>query len=110
MEIYQWSAETKDGDKKKGEMEAENTGQVLAQLRKRGLKKPKAKKKPKGGGLFKPTNVTEMEVVIFTRQLATMVSAGLPLVTCFDLSSKGAENPLMQEITLRVKKNNGVGG
>ncbi|MBF0383938.1 MAG: type II secretion system F family protein, partial [Magnetococcales bacterium] len=45
------------------------------------------------------------EVVIFTRQLATMVAAGLPLVTCFDLSSKGAENPLMQEITLRVKKN-----
>ncbi|MBF0444348.1 MAG: type II secretion system F family protein [Magnetococcales bacterium] len=105
MEIYQWNAETREGEKKKGEMEAADTGQVLAQLRKRGLKNPKAKKKPKGGGLFKPTNVTEMEVVVFTRQLATMVSAGLPLVTCFDLSSKGAENPLMQEITLRVKKN-----
>ncbi|MBF0194557.1 MAG: type II secretion system F family protein [Magnetococcales bacterium] len=105
MEIYQWSAETKDGDKKKGEMEADDAGKVLAQLRKRGFKKIKAKKKPKGGGLFKPTTVTEMEVVVFTRQLATMVAAGLPLVTCFDLASKGAENPLMQEITLRVKKN-----
>ena len=105
METFLWEAVTKDGDKRKGEMEQKDAGQVLAQLRRRGLQKPKVKKKPKGGGLFQPNEITEKEVVIFTRQMATMVSAGLPLVTCFDLIAKGAENPLMQEITLRVKKN-----
>ncbi|MBF0359173.1 MAG: type II secretion system F family protein [Magnetococcales bacterium] len=105
MEIFLWSAVTKEGEKRQGEVEAKDSSQVMAQLRKRGLKKLKVKKKPKGGGLFANTEVTEMEIVVFTRQLATMVSAGLPLVTCFDLSSKGAENPVVREITLRVKKN-----
>ncbi len=105
METFLWEAVTKDGDKRKGEMEEQDAGRVLAQLRRRGLQNPKVKKKPKGGGLFAPNEVTEKEVVVFTRQMATMVSAGLPLVTCFDLVSKGAENPLMGEITMRVKKN-----
>ena len=104
METYVWEAVTKEGVKRKGEVDAENSGQVLAQLRRRGLQKPKAKKKPKSGGLFKSSSITEMEIVVFTRQLATMVGAGLPLVTCFDLTSRGAENPSMQEITLRIKK------
>jgi type IV pilus assembly protein PilC len=105
VEIFLWSAVSKEGEKRQGEIEANDSGQVMAQLRRKGLKKLKVKKKPKGGGLFANNVVTEMEIVVFTRQLATMVSAGLPLVTCFDLSSKGAENPLVQEITLRVKKN-----
>ncbi|MBF0455740.1 MAG: type II secretion system F family protein [Magnetococcales bacterium] len=104
MEMYQWEAITKEGDKRKGEMEADNTGMVLAHLRRRGLKKPKAKKKGKPGGLFQAKTVSEIEIVVFTRQLATMVGAGLPLVTCFDLTAKGAENPLVQEIAVRVKK------
>jgi type IV pilus assembly protein PilC len=104
MEQFLWEAVTKNGDKRKGEMEENDAGQVMAQLRRRGLKILKVKKKPKGGGLFQPSIITEMEIVVFTRQLSTMVGAGLPLVTCFDLSSKGAENPLMQETTIRIKK------
>ncbi|MBF0125635.1 MAG: type II secretion system F family protein [Magnetococcales bacterium] len=102
MDIYQWEAVSKSGEKRKGEMEGANIGAVLAQLRRQGLKNPTARKKAAGKAL-KGGKITEMEVVVFTRQLATMVGAGLPLVSCFDLASKGAENKTLQDVTLRVK-------
>ncbi|MBF0180194.1 MAG: type II secretion system F family protein [Magnetococcales bacterium] len=101
MDIYQWEAVSKTGEKRKGEMEGANVGLVLAQLRKQGLKNPTARKKP--ASKRKKGKITEMEVVVFTRQLATMVGAGLPLVSCFDLAAKGAENVTLQDVTLRVK-------
>lgn len=104
MDLYKWEAKTKAGEKKTGEMEAEDTGEVSANLRKKGFVGITVKKVVKKKPLFGEPKVTEMEVVIFTRQLATMVGAGLPLVTCFDLSSRGAENATVREITTRVKK------
>ncbi|MBF0370036.1 MAG: type II secretion system F family protein [Magnetococcales bacterium] len=104
METFMWEAVTRSGEKRSGNMEGANTGEVMAQLRKQGLKKIKVKKKPKsGGGFFGGNNITEMEIVIFTRQLSTMVGAGLPLVQCFNLVSKGSENPAVGEVTMRVK-------
>ncbi|MBF0422240.1 MAG: type II secretion system F family protein [Magnetococcales bacterium] len=104
MDLYKWEAKTKAGEKKIGEQEAEDQGELTAILRKRGLVGITVKKVVKKKPLFGAPKVTEMEVVIFTRQLATMVGAGLPLVTCFDLSSRGAENATVREITTRVKK------
>ncbi|MBF0433864.1 MAG: type II secretion system F family protein [Magnetococcales bacterium] len=104
MDLYKWEAKTKSGERKTGEMEAEDTGEVSANLRKKGLIGITVKKVVKKKPLFGEPKVTEMEIVIFTRQLATMVGAGLPLVTCFDLSSRGAENVTVREITTRVKK------
>ncbi|MBF0140486.1 MAG: type II secretion system F family protein [Magnetococcales bacterium] len=104
MDLYKWEAKTKSGERKTGEMEAEDTGEVSANLRKKGLIGITVKKVVKKKPLFGEPKVTEMEIVIFTRQLATMVGAGLPLVTCFDLSSRGAENITVREITTRVKK------
>ncbi|MBF0145277.1 MAG: type II secretion system F family protein [Magnetococcales bacterium] len=104
MDMYQWEAKTKTGEKKSGEMESEDSGEVAAVLRKRGLTAIKVKKVVQKKPLFGEPKITDMEVVVFTRQLATMVGAGLPLVTCFDLSSRGAENPQVREITSRVKK------
>lgn len=104
MAIFIWEAKNRKGEERKGEIEGENIGQVASLLRKQGMRDPKVKKKPKPGGLFKPTKVEEMEIVIFTRQLATMVGSGLPLIQCFDLSAKGAENPLVSEIAIRVKE------
>lgn len=102
MDIFQWEATSKTGEKRKGEMEGDNVGSVIAQLRRQGLKNPSAKKKS-AKSKMKGSKITEIEVVVFTRQLATMVGAGLPLVACFELASKGAENRLLQEVTLRVK-------
>ena len=104
MEQYIWKGVAKTGSKRTGQIEGENLGVVLAQLRRQGLRNVTARKKPKKSTLFASRNVTEKEIVIFTRQLATMVGAGLPLVTCFDLAAKSADNPIVREITTRVKK------
>ncbi|MBF0272114.1 MAG: type II secretion system F family protein [Magnetococcales bacterium] len=101
MEMYEWEALSKNGEKRKGEMEGKDPGAVMAQLRRQGLKNPTVRKK--SAKSLKGGKITEMEIVVFTRQLATMVGAGLPLVSCFDLAAKGAENRTLQEVTLRVK-------
>ncbi|MBF0428047.1 MAG: type II secretion system F family protein [Magnetococcales bacterium] len=101
METFEWEALSKTGEKRKGVMEGENIGTVVAQLRRQGLKNPTAKKKSTKS--MKKKKITEIEIVVFTRQLATMVGAGLPLVACFELAAKGAENQTLQEVTLRVK-------
>ncbi|MEO5334476.1 MAG: type II secretion system F family protein [Magnetococcus sp. YQC-5] len=101
MDMYQWEATSKTGEKRKGEMEGANAGMVLSQLRRQGLQNPKAKKK--SSKALKASKITEVEIVVFTRQLATMVGAGLPLVSCFELAAKGAENRNLQDVTMRVK-------
>lgn len=101
MDTFEWEALSKSGEKRKGEMEGSNPGMVLAQLRRQGLKNPSVKKK--SAKALKGGKITEIEIVVFTRQLATMVGAGLPLVSCFDLAARGAENRTLQEVTLRVK-------
>ncbi len=104
MDVFLWEGVSKTGGKRTGQMEGENLGHVLAQLRRQGLKEVKARKKPKKSTLFGSKKVTEMEIVVFTRQLATMVGSGLPLVSCFDLASKSADNPTVREVTQRVKQ------
>ncbi|MBF0342288.1 MAG: type II secretion system F family protein [Magnetococcales bacterium] len=101
MDTFEWEALSKSGEKRKGELEGSNIGAVMAQLRRQGLKNPTVRKK--SARSMKRGKITEMEIVVFTRQLATMVGAGLPLVSCFDLAAKGAENLTLQEVTLRVK-------
>ncbi|MBF0401209.1 MAG: type II secretion system F family protein [Magnetococcales bacterium] len=104
MDVFLWEATAKTGGKRSGQIEGANLGVVLAQLRRQGLKDVKARKKPKQSRFFARKKITETEIVIFTRQLATMVGSGLPLVACFDLAARSAENPAVQEVTLRVKQ------
>ncbi|MEO5364134.1 MAG: type II secretion system F family protein [Magnetococcus sp. DMHC-8] len=104
MEVFLWEGVTKTGNKRSGQIEGNDLGSVLAQLRRQGLKDVKARKKPKKSDFLTSKKVTETEIVIFTRQLATMVGSGLPLVSCFDLAAKSADNPTIREITLRVKQ------
>ncbi|MBF0611743.1 MAG: type II secretion system F family protein [Magnetococcales bacterium] len=101
MEVYTWQATSKNGEKKNGEMEADNEGLIIGQLRRQGFKDIKVK--PKSKRSFRKAKVTEIEVVVFTRQLAVMVGAGLPLVSCFDLVSKGSENPRVREATSNIR-------
>lgn len=102
MQVFTWQAVAKNGEARKGEIEAENESFVLNQLRKQGLKDIKVSKKTAGFQLFKP-KIEEQDIVVFIRQLAVMVGAGLPLVTCFDLVAKGSENPVIREIITRIR-------
>ncbi|MBF0184469.1 MAG: type II secretion system F family protein [Magnetococcales bacterium] len=104
MDVFLWEAISKSGGKRSGQMEAESVASVLAQLRRQGMKEIKARKKTAKTSWLRQQRISDKEIVIFTRQLATMVAAGLPLVTCFDLIAKSADNPLVRDITLRVKQ------
>ncbi|MEO5339063.1 MAG: type II secretion system F family protein [Magnetococcus sp. MYC-9] len=104
MDVFLWEGISKTGGKRTGQLEGENLGAVLAQLRRQGLRNVSARKKSRRGGLFSNKKITELEIVVFTRQLATMVGSGLPLVSCFDLVARSAENASVRAVTLRVKQ------
>lgn len=92
------------GQKVKGEISGKNMALVKAQLRKQGINAQKVYKKRADllAGLSKK-KITPMDVAIFTRQLATMMKAGVPLVQSFEIVADGLDNPSMKEVVLGVK-------
>lgn len=93
----------KRGTRIKGEMEGFNIELVKAALRKQGITPLKVKKKPKSllGGAGK--KIIPKDIAIFARQLATMMSSGVPLVQAFEIVGRGHEKPAMQDLILGVK-------
>jgi len=99
-----WEARSKGGEVKKGEMEASDAEAVNARLKSLGLNPVKVKKKPielnipgLGGG------VTGKDILIFTRQFATMIDAGLPLVQCLDILGSQMDNPAFRKVIFQIK-------
>jgi len=104
MPVFIWEAETRDGQLRKGELEAPNKDVAAAMLRRQGLANiKKLKKKPKEIEIF-PEKPTEKDITIFFRQLATMLNAGIPLVQAFALGEQGAEKKAMRELLGAVRK------
>ena len=95
MPIYIWKGKNNFGEKRKGEIEAVDEAGARAQLRRLRIDNPTIKPKPKdlleNIKLFKP-KVTGKDVVIFTRQLSTMIDAGLPLVQSLQILAKQQSN------------------
>ncbi len=95
MPVYVWKGKNSYGEKRKGEVEAIDEAGARAQLRRLRIDNPKIKEKPKdifeNIALFQP-KVTGKDVVIFTRQLSTMIDAGLPLVQCLQILAKQQDN------------------
>lgn len=100
---FNWEGTDRKGNKVKGETIAANMTLVRATLRKQGINANKVKKKPKD--LFKaaPKKITPLDIALFTRQLATMMKAGVPLVQSFEIVADGVDNPSMRELVLKVK-------
>lgn len=92
------------GQKVKGEVNGKNMALAKAQLRKQGINASKVYKKRSDllGGLRKK-KISPMDVAIFTRQLATMMKAGVPLVQSFEIVADGLDNPAMKEVVLGIK-------
>ncbi len=107
MPVYKWEGRTRDGAIKKGTMEAPNEATVTAQLRAQKIT-PSSVKKSLGAVEIKipgfKRKVKTKDLVVFTRQFATMIDAGLPLVQCLDILSSQQENPTFKEILLKVKE------
>ncbi|HCT41288.1 MAG TPA: type II secretion system protein F [Moraxellaceae bacterium] len=92
------------GQKVKGEVNGKNMALAKAQLRKQGITASKVYKKRGDllGGMRKK-KISPMDVAIFTRQLATMMKAGVPLVQSFEIVADGLDNPAMKEVVLGIK-------
>jgi len=97
-----WEGTDRKGKKVKGKSMASNEAAVRADLRRQGVVPSRIKKQKKGmfggGG-----SITPLDIAIFSRQLATMLAAGIPLVQSFEIVGTGHENAAMQKLILAVK-------
>ena len=102
LEAFVWEGRDRKGNKTKGEMAGANVALIKAQLRKQGIMPDKVKKKPKPlfGGKKK---ITPFDIAMLTRQLATMMKAGVPLVQSFDIVADGLENKGLQELVMNIR-------
>ena len=106
MPVYNWQGRTREGAKKKGSLEAVHETAVTAQLRSQGILPTKVKLKPKDLAeifTFLQKRVTTKDLVVFTRQFAVMVDAGLPLVKCLQILADQNENPTLKRVINEVR-------
>ncbi len=101
--VFAWEGTDKKGNKVKGESHSTNPSMVKADLRRQGINPLKVRKKSTLFAASKSTKIVPKEIAVFTRQLATMMSAGVPLVQSFEIIGRGHENPGMQELVLAIK-------
>lgn len=106
MPEYVWKARTTAGNMLSGEMNEVNDSVVTSKLRKMNYTDIKVKKKPKdlfeNVEIFQP-KVKTKDIVIFTRQFATMIDAGLPLVQCLEILAGQQENKTFKKVLTSVK-------
>ncbi len=106
LDVYSWEGTDRRGERVKGETSGASVALVKADLRRQGVNPLKVRKKPKpllGGGGPKGKKIQAKDIAIFSRQLATMMSSGVPLVQAFEIMGKGHDNPSMRNLIMAVK-------
>jgi len=96
--LFSWEGKDKSGKVVAGQMKAGGEAVVRAQLRRQGIQVLKVKKRGRGRG-----KVSEKDITLFTRQLATMLKSGVPLLQAFDIVGKGHSNPAVAKLLLDIK-------
>jgi len=96
---YAWTGKDKGGKVMRGELRAGGEHMVLAQLRRQGIQVTNVKKVSQRGG----KKITDKDITIFTRQLAVMMKAGVPLLQAFDIVGRGHGNPSVGRLLLDIK-------
>jgi len=97
--IFTWEGRDKAGKQVRGEIRAGGEAIVSATLRRQGILVTKVKKKSFSSGKA----ITEKDIALFTRQLATMMKAGVPLLQSFDIVGKGHSNPSVSKLVLDIR-------
>ncbi|MDE2368910.1 MAG: type II secretion system F family protein [Burkholderiales bacterium] len=92
--IFEWEGKDRNGKVVRGEMRAGGEAVVNASLRRQGILVSKVKKRRSSGG----RSIKQKDIAIFTRQLATMMKAGVPLLQSFDIVGRGSTNPRMTKL------------
>ncbi|MCV4265876.1 type II secretion system F family protein [Pseudomonas capsici] len=101
--VYTWEGLDKKGSKMSGELSGHNPALIKAQLRKQGINPTKVRKK--SVSIFgKGKKIKPLDIAFFSRQMATMMKAGVPLLQSFDIISEGAENPNMRALVDFLKQ------
>ena len=104
QDTYLWEGSDKRGNRAKGEVRGLTVTLVKAELRRQGITPLKVKKKSKPlFGAKGSRKITAKDISIFSRQMATMMSSGVPLVQSFEIVGRGHENPAMQELLMKIK-------
>jgi len=106
MPVFKWEGKDRQGRSIQGQLEASNTAVAVMQLRKQQIVplQVREEKKKAAFSFAIGSKVKEKEVAVFTRQLATMIDAGLPLVQSLEVLSSQQENPTFKNTLLDVKK------
>lgn len=108
MGSFTWEGTDRKGTKVKGEMSGLNPALIKAQLRKQGINPTRVRKK--SVSLFgKGKKIKPLDIALFTRQLATMMSAGVPLLQAFDIIGEGFDNPNMRKMVDDIKQDVAAG-
>jgi type IV pilus assembly protein PilC len=106
MPVYQWTGTNRAGKKVKGQMEAPDAEAVSLALRRQRIEPIKVKAAPKDlfeNVSFMQPKVKEKDIVLFTRQFATMIDAGLPLVQCLDILAGQTDNRTFKKMLRQIK-------
>ncbi|MEX2281489.1 MAG: type II secretion system F family protein [Gemmatimonadota bacterium] len=101
MPMYTYTARTPSGDMQNGEVDVQNREEVVSYLRRNRMTPVKVEEKksaPGGGGISFGTGIQTRDIVIFTRQFATMINSGLPLVQSLDILAKQSENKGLRKV------------
>ena len=101
--VFFWSGTDRNGRKSKGEVLATSAAIARVQLRKQGVVAKSVKKKSKPLFTFGAKKIKPADIAIFTRQLATMMKAGVPLVQAFDIVAEGTDHEKMRELIMTVR-------
>ncbi len=102
-DTYVWEGMDKQGKRAKGEISGSTLALVKADLRRQGITPLKVKKKPKPLFGSRKKKITSSDIAVFSRQLATMMAAGVPMVQSFEIVGRGHENPSMQDLIMAIK-------
>lgn len=97
--VFEWEGKDRNGKAMRGEMRAAGENQVMASLRRQGIIPGKVKKRRTRSG----KKVTPKDLTLFTRQLATMMKAGVPLLQAFDIVARGNANPSVTRLLLDIR-------
>ncbi len=97
--VFEWEGKDKNGKVIRGEMRAGGEAAVSASLRRQGILITKVKKRRTSGG----SAIKQKDIAVFTRQLATMMRAGVPLIQAFDIVGRGSVNPRLTKLLADIR-------
>jgi len=101
--LFVWEGTDKQGRRTKGEIASSNPAIAKAELRKQGINATRVRKKGAGLSFNSGKSINSADISLFTRQMATMMRAGVPLVQSFEIVADGVDKPKLRDLVLQIR-------